>query len=525
MPDTRPFELPLSGAQREMWYAQQLDPGNPVFTTADHLDLVGPLDTARLADAWRQLVEEAECLRARFTERDGEPVQTIHPADGAPLPVHDFTGAPDPDAASQERTRTRLARPASLGADAHGGELHLLGPGRARLLVHANHILVDGFSRSLAYSRLAALYRGAAEAPLPPLRLLTEDEAGYETSERQATDAAFWEKRFPETPQPTLLSSALPGTARHTLHRSAPLPAETAERLRAQAWQDRVTLPTALIAATAGYLSQVTGDTDVLLTMPVTARTGAAARSVPGMRANFLPLQLSVPPADTRGALLRQTADGVRATLRHQRYRGDRLRRDLGLIGDAGHSYGPTVNVLDSGAEFDLGDGCTALLHNVSTGPVPDLQIVYLDAPGAGWTLRLDAHPDRYTEDELTAHLRRLLGYLDQFAQTGTETPLSRLAAVRPDELAALREAGRGPAGVDRFTDVVARVRELAERTPHALAVDDGTTRLSYAELTARAAALSHRLAEAGAGPDTLIALAAPPGTSFVTAILGILGA
>ncbi|NGO71809.1 non-ribosomal peptide synthetase, partial [Streptomyces boncukensis] len=42
---------------------------------------------------------------------------------------------------------------------------------------------------------------------------------------------------------------------------------------------------------------------------------------------------------------------------------------------------------------------------------------------------------------------------------------------------------------------------------------------------TARAAALSHRLAEAGAGPDTLIALAAPPGTSFVTAILGILGA
>ncbi|MFG3253799.1 amino acid adenylation domain-containing protein [Streptomyces sp. NPDC048172] len=533
MREETPFELPLSGAQREMWYAQQLDPGNPVFTMADHLDLAGPVDPARLTAAWATLVAETECLRARFTERDGEPVQTVHPvpADGVPLPVRDLTGADDPDAESRRLMRESLARPSSLTEGAYGAELHLLGPERVRLFTLANHILMDGFSRSLFYRRLAALHAGedsAAQGPLPPLRLLAEDEAAYEGSERQEKDLAFWEKRFDGTPQPTLLSTARPGDARHTLRRTAPLPRETSERLRALAWEDRVTWPTTLIAATAGYLSQITGERDVLLTLPVPARTGATARSVPGMRANFLPLPLSVPPSATRGALLRTTAEGLRSTLRHQNHRGDRLRRELGLTGDAAHTYGPTVNVLESGAEFTLGEGVTGALHNLSTGPVPDLQVIYLDAPGEGWTLRLDAHPDRYSEEELDTHLQRLLGYLRTFSLAEPELPLARVGAVTPEELRALREAGQGPehpTDEDTFADVVTRVRALAAEHPEATAVHDGTGRLPYAALADRAAALSRRLAAVDVGPGSLVALAAEPGAPFVTAVLGVLGA
>ncbi|GAA2084311.1 hypothetical protein GCM10009801_45360 [Streptomyces albiaxialis] len=538
MREETPFELPLSGAQREMWYAQQLDPGNPVFTMGDHLDLTGPVDPARLAAAWAALVAETECLRARFTERDGEPVQTVHPApaDGVPLPVRDLTGTDEPDAESRRRMREGMERPSSLGEGAYGAELHLLGPERVRLFTHANHILMDGFSRSLFYRRLAALYAAgpggsdatAAQGPLPPLRLLAEDEAAYEGSGRQEKDLAFWEKRFDGTPQPTLLSAGRPGPARHTLRRTAPLPPETSARLRALAWEDRVTWPTTLIAATAGYLSQITGERGVLLTLPVPARTGATARSVPGMRANFLPLPLSVPPSATRRALLRTTAEGLRSTLRHQNHRGDRLRRELGLTGDAAHTYGPTVNVLESGAEFTLGAGVTGALHNLSTGPVPDLQVIYLDAPGEGWTLRLDAHPDRYTEEQLDTHLRRLLGYLRAFSLAEPGLPLARVGAVTPDELRALREAGQGPvrpADEDAFADVVTRVRALAAAHPEAAAVDDGTERLSYAALATRAAALSQRLAAADVGPGSLVALAAEPGAPFVTAVLGVLGA
>ncbi|AXK33658.1 amino acid adenylation domain-containing protein [Streptomyces armeniacus] len=523
MSDTAPIELPLLSAQREMWFAQQLDSGNPGFTMADHIDLIGPLEQARLEWAWQCVLEETQTLRARFTERAGEPVQTIHPGTGQPIRVWDFTGYQDPLAASAESMQADLRRPSSLDEQAYAAELHLLDVGYSRLFIRANHILMDGFSRTLFYSRLADLYAGRAGEPLPPLRQLVEEEAEYAASERCRKDARFWAARFPETPQPTRLSQRLPGHARHTLRASAPIPAGTAERLQAMAWEARVTWPTLLIAATAGCIRQLTGESDVLLTMPVPARRSAAAQKVPGMRANFLPLPLHLPPGIKRAELLRHTASMVRGTMRHQDYRGDQLRRELGFTGDAG-AYGPTVNVLDSGADLDFGP-CRGQLHNVSTGPVPDLQIIFLDAPGAGWTVRVDAHPSLYTEQELAELHGRLLSYLEEFAQAPEELPLGRIDALRPAECDAMLGVGAGSANGYFFDDVVSRVRQVASRTPDAIAVNDGVEQLTYAALAARAGMLSHRLAAERVSANSLVAIAALPGASYVTAVLAVLGA
>ncbi|MEU5647227.1 amino acid adenylation domain-containing protein [Streptomyces milbemycinicus] len=529
MRETDLFELPLSGAQREMWYAQALDPGNPVYTMADHLDLDGPLDLARFERAWWQLIRETECVRARFGERDGEPVQTVHPLGERTLAVRDYRAATDPDAASRRRMHEDLRLPSSLGAEAFHSELHLLGPRRTRLYARANHIQMDGYSRSVFYQRFAALYESddvtAAADPLPPLAELLADEEAYLASPAHTRDARFWSGRFDTAPEPTRLSRRRAAHAHHTLRRTAPLPEATVARLSELAWQARVTWPTTLIAATAAWAAQAGGDGEVLLTLPVPARTGATARAVPGMRANFLPFALSVRPSMTRADLLRHTAAELRATVRHQRYRGDELRRELGFTGDADTTYGPTVNVLESGVDFTFGDACTGRLHNLSTGPVPDLQIIYLDAPGDGWTLRLDANPSLYTDAELTAHQDRLLAAIESFAHGADDLPLGRVDVTLPAERERLLVEWNATERTDGFTDVVERVRELAGLAPHAVAVDDGTTRLSYAELVTRADALSRTLTTSGLSTGSLVALAAGPSAAFVTAVLGVLGA
>ena len=43
--------------------------------------------------------------------------------------------------------------------------------------------------------------------------------------------------------------------------------------------------------------ARLTGVTEVLLSLPVTARVGAAMRAIPGMVVNYVPLRLSVRPA------------------------------------------------------------------------------------------------------------------------------------------------------------------------------------------------------------------------------------
>src|SRR5262249_41619673 len=72
-------------------------------------------------------------------------------------------------------------------------------------------------------------------------------------------------------------------------------------------------------------------------------------------------------------------------------------------------------------------------------------------------------------------------------------------------------------------------IQELFERqvekNPDAIALVFGQTRLSYAELNARANRLAHHLRELGVRPDSLVALCIERGVDMVVAILAILKA
>ncbi|MFE6489855.1 condensation domain-containing protein, partial [Streptomyces sp. NPDC057757] len=234
----RPGELPLSDAQREMWFAQQLDPGNPVFTMADLLELTGPLDHERLRAAWQRVLNRTECLRVRFAERDGLPVQIVEPPRERPLPVLDLIGEADPLAAAETFLESEGHRQSTLGPDAFAATLVLIGPELAWLYVRANHILVDGFSRALVYRRLAAEYDlpDAEPALDPTLAELLAEERDYLASPAHQRDRAYWTERLADGIEPTVLSGHLRSPARDTLRSTGLIPAATVTRLQDTAW-------------------------------------------------------------------------------------------------------------------------------------------------------------------------------------------------------------------------------------------------------------------------------------------------
>ncbi|MGW6293748.1 condensation domain-containing protein, partial [Streptomyces sp. NPDC055058] len=518
-------QLPLSAAQREMWYGQQADPGNPVFTMGDFLELRGPLDTARFTAAWQRVLVEAGALRALFTEHDGEPRQELADAADFPVETLDLSGEPHPRGAAETFMRQDLLVPPDLTAGTLRSVLLRLGPEHLLFYIRVNHILVDGFSRVLVYNRLAALYADReAEGAFPDPRTLTDDEAAYAETPKYRKEQAFWRARFEEQPEPVSLSPRPGGPARSSLRREAVLPAATVERLRSLAWDARVTWQTLLIAATGAYVQRAAGVDRALLTLAVPARATAAARAVPGMRANFVPHPVRVRPGLTVADFLRDSAGELRATLRHQNYRGDRIRRDLGFTGDAGRSLGPTVNVLESGFDYAFG-ACTGLLHNLSTGPVEDLQIIYLDAAEEGYAVRLDANPTRYTQEELDLHRRRLFAWLTTLAGAGPDARVDRLDVLLPEESAAVRAGWTATTVDEPYRGVVERVRAQAAAHPDRLAVQDPDGTATYAELVGQASALSRRLTAAGVRRGSRVAMLCEPGIPFVTGILAVLGA
>ncbi|MDF3313870.1 condensation domain-containing protein, partial [Rhodococcus sp. T2V] len=92
--------------------------------------------------------------------------------------------------------------------------------------------------------------------------------------------------------------------------------------------------PTALIvAAFAAYLARMAGVDDVVLSLPVSARTSARLRAAGGSVSNVLPLRLEGIGATTVGGAIGVARSALITALRHQRYRREDIGREIGSEG------------------------------------------------------------------------------------------------------------------------------------------------------------------------------------------------
>ncbi|CAL9557198.1 amino acid adenylation domain-containing protein [Streptomyces sp. enrichment culture] len=521
--------LPLTAGQKDIWFDEKLSGGGASYNTAIYWDIRGPLDRGLFRAALERLVEESECLRARFTDVDGEPRQFIEEPGELPLTVTDVSGADDPAEAAREMIRADLRVPLVPTAVPYVPLFRLsvftLAEDRTFFCLLNHHLVSDGFSYVIYWQRLSAIYAAMLagtsldEGRFPPLSTLIDAEAAYGGSPRAERDRAYWEERFADRPEPVSLATRDAEPAQAFRRENTVLPERTADRLRGVAWDARVTWQTVLVAALGAYTGRMLGTGDVMLSLPVTARAGGTMQGIPGMVVNYVPLRLPVTPGMTRGDLLTATYQAFSQALRHQRHRVSRIRRAMGLASDDRRPFGPFINMMPQIEKLAIGP-CDAIMHNTSTGLVDDLEFTVADKGADGIGVDLSGNESRYGQAEVRAHLRRFTDFLDRFVTVAADVPLDTLGLLAPGEADLLDAALTGPVRAEPYRGVVERVRDHAADRPDAPAVTDDGGTLTYARLAGAASALSRRLT-GGTGP---VALLTEPGRDFVTAELGVLG-
>ncbi|CAM5649102.1 Tyrocidine synthase 3 [Streptomyces avidinii] len=533
MSDRPSQRLPLTGAQAGVWYGQRLDPSSPVYNVGQYVEIEGPLDPGVFVTALRRTVSESEALTARFSEdSEGVPYQETWPgpASGPLVAVLDHTGSDDPVTAALDAMRRDIARPLDLAADTPClFALHRVGPGRVLWYQRAHHIVLDAFGFSLVSRRTAEVYSALVRGEEPPARpfgalaSVVEAEREYLASEACAADRAYWLERLADCPEPEALSGAAVPAAHGFLRNGAALsPEETTglldiARAARASWADVVT------AAFAAFVHRSTGGRDVLLSVPAMARLGSAALKVPAMVVNVLPLRVAVRPGTPFGELVGEVAAAVTGLRRHQRYRAEDIRRDLGLSGRARGLLGPMVNVKAFDTALDFA-GSPGSVHNIAAGPVDDVTLgVYHDSARGRIRFEFDGNPDAYDAAALAERCAEFAHFLRELAAAGPEAPVGR-----PDLLAAaeLERAVRADDGTARalppgtYLDLFA---EAARLHPGRDAVIAGKTSLDYTALDERSDRLARVLAACGAGPEAVVGIALPRGRDLVVALLGVL--
>ena len=166
----RPAEIPLSHAQRRLWFLDRLEGPGATYTIPFAARLSGALDIAALEGALNDLVARHESLRTVFPETAGMPRQEILPAAALRIEVTPVDETDLDDALSAAARRPfDLAREVPLRA-----HVFALAPDEHVLLLALHHIAGDGWSLSVLGRDLGRLYaarRNGGAAELPALKV------------------------------------------------------------------------------------------------------------------------------------------------------------------------------------------------------------------------------------------------------------------------------------------------------------------------------------------------------------------
>ncbi|MYS64129.1 hypothetical protein GTW66_08515, partial [Streptomyces sp. SID5473] len=175
--------IPLSFAQRRLWFLTQLGNSGLLYNNVITLSLHGPVDTEAMAAALRDLLERHESLRTVFPAVDGEPYQRILEPGELDWELELRTAAPGeiPEVRSAAaRTAIDLSTEVPIRAT-----LLTTAPDEHVLILVIHHIATDASSHAPLARDLSAAYTARLGGDAPDRAPLPVQYADYALWQRE----------------------------------------------------------------------------------------------------------------------------------------------------------------------------------------------------------------------------------------------------------------------------------------------------------------------------------------------------
>ncbi|GAB20596.1 putative non-ribosomal peptide synthetase [Gordonia effusa NBRC 100432] len=526
---TRPDPLPLSPAQRRLYFQSGVDDSAYTIPFAVRLTPASAVDLARLRNSLRDIVERHETLRTRI--RDSQ--QIISPIEQVAVEIEEHTvadGTEDLDIAIAER----IAQPYDLAADypLRAKLIRVAKTDQAVLLLTVHHIAADEWSAARLFDELAAGYNGTpVSAPAVQFadftvwqlnRLGTEDDSESLASRQ----LSFWRENLSGAPEETALPVDRQRTADRD-HRGAQVTIVlTATELAALGERARVEGASMFMlthAAVAIALSASGAGNDIVVGTPTAGRSSVAADALIGMFVNTLALRTDLSGNPTLSEMIARVRRTDLDAYAHADIPFDSVVR--ALAPDRSLARHPVFQVMVQYRDPIVAPEFAALTSDPvfppSTTSKFDLTFEFAQLPtNGGITLRVEYATELF--DEVT-----VLALAERVRHT------AGLLCTEPDmPIAALRLDPGTPAVPVLRSDNSPKAATLvdvfcatAARFGNRPAVSAGPLTLSYTDIDELSTRLAHRLRADGVRSGDLVAMSIERDEKLIVAIIGIIRA
>jgi amino acid adenylation domain-containing protein len=529
--------LAPSFAQQRLWFLAQLEGGSEAYHVVEAFSLDGPLDRSALAGALDALAARHEALRTRLVTVSGSPVQQIDPADtGFQLAIVDLSGHADAEAELVGIRGQEAAEPFDLARGPLArGRLVVLGPRRHVLLLTLHHVMSDGWSIDVLARELGVLYAALREgrpAQLPPLPAQYADYAAWQrqwlSGEVLAGQCEYWKRALDGAPALLELPTDTPRPAEQDYRGDqlrVELDAELTASLHALSQRHGCTLFMTVLTGWALVLSRLSGQDEVVIGTPTANRRRPELENLIGFFVNTLALRVDLTGDPTGAELLQRVRAVTLAALEHQDLPFEQVVELVNPARSLAHA--PVFGVLfawqnNENSELKLPGVQVRALGAVSSVAKYDLTLSLGESDGrvVGTLEYASALFNAESAERIAGYLRHAL---DQLARQ-PDQPAATLALVDAAERRRLAQEAHSTDQPVAHT-IAELFRAQVAATPHAIAVESGSQRLTYAQLDAAANQLAHHLRGQGVGPDSVIAVCLPRCPELIVALAAVLKA
>lgn len=524
--------LPLVAAQPGIWMAEKLSDLPSAWSVAHYVELTGEVDAPLLARAVVAGIAQADTLRMRFTEDNGEVWQWVDDALTFELPeIIDLRTNIDPHGTARALMQADLQQ--NLRADSGKPlvfhQLIQVADNRWYWYQRYHHLLVDGFSFPAITRQIANIYcawlRGepTPASPFTPFADVVEEYQQYRESEAWQRDAAFWTEQRRQLPPPASLSPApLPGRSVSADILRLKLEFTDGEFRQLATQLSGVQRTDLALALAALWLGRLCNRMDYAAGFIFMRRLGSAALTATGPVLNVLPLGIHIAAQETLPELATRLAAQLKKMRRHQRYDAEQIVRDSGRAAGEEPLFGPVLNIKVFDYQLDI-PGVQTQTHTLATGPVNDLELALFPDEHGDLSIEILANKQRYDEPTLIQHAERLKMLIAQFA-ADPALLCGDVDIMLPGEYAQLAQINATQVEIPETT-LSALVAEQAAKTPDAPALVDARYQFSYREMREQVVALANLLRERGVKPGDSVAVALPRSVFLTLALHAIVEA
>jgi len=539
-PISRDQELPLSFAQKRLWFLDQLEPNSSFYNLPTAMRLKGELNVEALEKSINEIIRRHETLRTHFTAVKGKPQQVIVPELSITPRLIDLSKlAQDAQQAKAQQLATEEAQqPFDLSqAPLFRVSLVKLNDAEHNVLFTMHHIISDGWSVGVLVQEVAALYEAISRGEPSSLADLPIQYADFAVWQRDWLQGEilekqlnYWTEQLKDSPPVLDLPTDLPRPAMQSF-RGASLYRKFSpgllKSLQSLGQREGATLFMILIAAFKTLLFRYTGQNQINVGTPHANRDRIETEDLIGFFVNTLVMSTDLSGHPTFKALLQRVREVAFGAYAHQDVPFETLVDTLHPQRDLSHTpLFQVMFVLQNAPMKSLEmEGLTFESIQIKSGTAKfDLSLVVVESEND-----LSAVIEYNTDLFYAGTIERMFDHFEFLLENiiaNPEQSIATIPLIKADEShQILYEWNETKADFPSDKCMHQWFESLAEQNPDAIALTFAGQKLTYGEFNRRANQMARYLQNIGVGKEDLVGICMERSIEMMIGIMGTLKA